>query len=133
MSDIQVDDFLVVRPGDLVPVDGKVIQGQSQIDESSLTGEPLSKTKKIGDNVFSGTINTGDAFEMRADKISEESQYAKIVKLVRKAQEEKAPIQRLADRYAVWFTPIVLAVSGIGWFVTSYNPQTILSVLVVAQ
>ena len=133
MTDIQVGDLLVVRPGDLVPVDGKVIQGQPQIDESSLTGEPLSKTKMIGDNVFSGTINTGvDAFEMRADKISEESQYAKIVKLVRKAQQEKAPIQRLADRYAVWFTPIVLAVSGIGWFVTSYNPQTILSVLVVA-
>jgi P-type E1-E2 ATPase len=82
--------------------------------------------------VFSGTVNTGDAFEMQADKISEESQYAKIVKLVRKAQEEKAPIQRLADRYAVWFTPIVLVVSIIGWVITSYNPQTMLSVLVVA-
>jgi cation transport ATPase len=126
VSDIHVGNLLVVRPGDLVPVDGKVIQGQPQIDESSLTGEPLSKTKKIGDNVFSGTINTVDAFEMRADKISEESQYAKIVKLVRKAQQEKAPIQRLADRYAVWFTPIVLAVSGFGWVITSYNPQTIL-------
>src|SRR5262249_52120886 len=108
----------------LVPVDGKVIQGQPQIDESSLTGEPLSKTKKVGDNVFSGTINTGvDAFEMRAGKISEESQYAKIVNLVRKAQQEKAPIQRLADRYVVWFTPIVLAVSGIGWFVTSNHNE----------
>jgi len=124
VSDIQVGDFLVVRPGDLVPVDGKVIQGQPQIDESSLTGEPLSKTKKVGDNVFSGTINTGvDAFEMRAGKISEESQYAKIVNLVRKAQQEKAPIQRLADRYAVWFAPIVLAVSGIGWFVTSNHNE----------
>jgi P-type E1-E2 ATPase len=69
---------------------------------------------------------------MHADKISEESQYAKIVKLVRKAQQEKAPIQRLADRYAVWFTPVVLVVSVIGWVITSYNPQTILSVLVVA-
>ena len=132
VSDIQVGDFLVVRPGDLVPVDGKLIHGRAQIDESSLTGEPLSKTKKIGDNVFSGTINTGDAFEMHADKISEESQYAKIVKLVRKAQQEKAPIQRLADKYAVWFTPIVLVVSVIGYVITSYNPQTILSVLVVA-
>jgi P-type E1-E2 ATPase len=69
---------------------------------------------------------------MLADKISEESQYANIVKLVRKAQQEKAPIQRLADKYAVWFTPIVLVVSVIGWVITSYNPQTILSVLVVA-
>ena len=132
VSDIQVGDLLVVRPGDLIPVDGKVIHGQAEVDESSLTGEPLSKAKKIGDNVFSGTVNTGDAFEMHADKISEESQYAKIVKLVRKAQQEKAPIQRLADKYAVWFTPIVLVVSVIGWVVTSYNPQTILSVLVVA-
>jgi P-type E1-E2 ATPase len=90
------------------------------------------KPKKIGDRVFSGTVNNGDAFKMEADKISEESQYTRIVKLVRKAQEEKAPIQRLADRYAVWFTPIVLTVSGIGWLITSYNPQTILSVLVVA-
>jgi heavy metal translocating P-type ATPase len=132
VSDIQVGDLLVVRPGDLIPVDGKVIHGQAEVDESSLTGEPLSKAKKIGDNVFSGTVNTGDAFEMHADKISEESQYANIVKLVRKAQQEKAPIQRLADKYAVWFTPIVLVVSVIGWVVTSYNPQTILSVLVVA-
>ena len=130
--DIAIDDLLVVRPGDLIPVDGKVIYGQAQIDESSLTGEPLPKAKKMGDTVFSGTVNTGDAFEMQADKISEESQYAKIVKLVRTAQEEKAPIQRLADRYAVWFTPIVLVVSIIGWVITSYNPQTILSVLVVA-
>jgi heavy metal translocating P-type ATPase len=132
VSDIQVGDLLVVRPGDLVPVDGKVLHGQAQIDESSLTGEPLSKAKKIGDNILSGTINTGDAFEMHADKISEESQYAKIVKLVRKAQQEKAPIQRLADRYAVWFTPIVLVVSVIGWIITSFNLETILSVLVVA-
>jgi heavy metal translocating P-type ATPase len=132
VSDIQVGDLLVVRPGDLIPVDGKLVHDRAQLDESSLTGEPLSKVKKSGDNVFSGTINTGDAFEMHADKISEESQYAKMVKLVRKAQQEKAPIQRLADRYAIWFTPIVLVVSVIGWVITSYNPQTILSVLVVA-
>jgi len=131
-SDIQVNDFLIVRPGDLIPVDGKIIAGESQIDESSLTGEALTKIKNVGDNVYSGTVNTGDAFEMRADKISEESQYAKIVQLVRKAQQEKAPIQRLADKYAVWFTPVVLAMSGVGWIITSYNPQTILSVLVVA-
>jgi len=132
VSDIEVGDLLVVRPGDLVPVDGKIIDGLAQINESSLTGESFTKVKKIGDKIFSGTVNNGDAFKMEADKISEESQYTRIVKLVRKAQEEKAPIQRLADRYAVWFTPIVLTVSGIGWLITSYNPQTILSVLVVA-
>lgn len=131
VSDVMVGDLLLVRPGDLVPVDGKIIHEQAEIDESSLTGEPLPKIKKIGESVFSGTINVGNAFEMRADKISGESQYAKIVQLVRKAQQEKAPIQRLADRYAVLFTPITIVISLIGWLLTN-NIETILAVLVVA-
>ena len=128
---IRIGDQLVIRPGDLVPVDGTIISGIAQIDESSLTGEPLSKIKHIGEEVFSGTINTGNIFEIKAKRISEESQYSKIVKLVKKAREEKAPIQRLADKYAVWFTPITLAMCGFGWLLTQ-NVQTILSVLVVA-
>lgn len=128
---ILVGDHLIVRPGDLVPVDGTIVSGNAQIDESSLTGEPLPKIKHIGEEVFSGTINTGNIFEIKALRISEESQYSKIVKLVKKAREEKAPIQRLADKYAIWFTPITLAMCGIGWFLTQ-NTQTILSVLVVA-
>jgi heavy metal translocating P-type ATPase len=132
VTDVRIGDLLVVRAGDLIPVDGTIISGQAQIDESALTGEPLPKNKGISNEVFSGTINAGgNAFEIQASKVSEDSQYAKIVQLVRKAQEEKAPIQRLADRYALWFTPITLAVSGFGWLITQ-NPQTILSVLVVA-
>ena len=127
----RIGDQLVIRPGDLVPVDGTIVSGNAQIDESSLTGEPLSKIKLIGEEVFSGTINTGNIFEIKAKRISEESQYSKIVKLVKKAREEKAPIQRLADKYAVWFTPITLAMCGFGWLLTQ-NVQTILSVLVVA-
>lgn len=128
---IKIGDQLVIRPGDLVPVDGTIVSGNAQIDESSLTGEPLSKIKQIGEEVFSGTINTGNIFEIKAIRISEESQYSKIVKLVKKAREQKAPIQRLADKYAVWFTPITLAMCGFGWLLTQ-NVQTILSVLVVA-
>jgi len=128
---IRIGDQLVIRPGDLVPVDGTIVSGIAQIDESSLTGEPLSKIKHIGEEVFSGTINTGNIFKIKAKRISEESQYSKIVKLVKKAREEKAPIQRLADKYAVWFTPITLAMCGFGWLLTQ-NVQTILSVLVVA-
>ena len=128
---IQRGDHLVIRPGDLVPVDGTIISDNAQIDESSLTGEPLPKFKHAGEEVFSGTINAGNIFEIIAIRISEESQYSKIVKLVKKAREEKAPIQRLADKYAVWFTPITLAMCGLGWLLTQ-NPQTILSVLVVA-
>ncbi|HEY7227783.1 MAG TPA: HAD-IC family P-type ATPase, partial [Nitrososphaeraceae archaeon] len=128
---ILVGDHLVVRSGDLVPVDGIIVSSNAQIDESSLTGEPLSKIKYLGEEAFSGTVNTGNVFEIRAIRISKESQYSKIVKLVKKAREEKAPIQRLADKYAIWFTPITLAMCGLGWLLTQ-NPQTILSVLVVA-
>ncbi len=85
----------------------------------------------MGQQVFSGTVNVADVFEMRAEKQSGESQYAKIVELVRKAQQEKAPIQRIADKYAVWFTPLVVAVSAFGWLITA-DPRTILAVLVVA-
>ncbi|MGB0026431.1 MAG: heavy metal translocating P-type ATPase [Nitrososphaeraceae archaeon] len=132
VTDVRIGDLLVVRAGDLIPVDGTIISGRAQIDESALTGEPLPKNKGVSDEVFSGTINAGgNAFEIQASKVSEDSQFAKIVQLVRKAQEEKAPIQRLADRYALWFTPITLAISGFGWLMTQ-NPQTILSVLVVA-
>ncbi|MFZ0843075.1 MAG: heavy metal translocating P-type ATPase [Nitrosotalea sp.] len=131
VSQINIDDVLVIKPGDLIPVDGKILSLQARIDESSLTGEPLPKSKTCGDQVFSGTINIGDAFDIIAVKKSDESQYAKIVKLVKKAQQEKAPIQRLADKYAVWFTPLTLVVSAAGWMVTN-NFETILSVLVVA-
>lgn len=129
---VRVGDILVVRPGDIVPVDGSIsTKYQAQIDESSLTGEPLPKSKDAGDKVYSGTVNVGGAFEMMAKAPSSESQYAKIVDLVRKAQQEKAPIQRLADKYAVWFTPITITISLAGWAITG-NLQTILAVLVVA-
>jgi heavy metal translocating P-type ATPase len=131
VEDVQLNDLLVIRPGDLIPVDGIVYSGRAQIDESALTGEPLFKTKVKGEEVYSGTVNTGDIFEIYAKKISKESQYAKIVKLVQKAREEKAPIQRLADKYAKWFTLVTLAMCGFGWLLTQ-NFQTILSILVVA-
>lgn len=131
VKNVRIGDILVVRPGDLVPVDGIVVSGQSQLDESSLTGEPMPKSKDVGEQVFSGTVNVATAFEMRAEKLSGQSQYARIVELVRKAQEEKAPIQRLADKYAVWFTPVAVAISVFGWLLTG-DPLTILAVLVVA-
>jgi heavy metal translocating P-type ATPase len=128
---VQVGDLLIVRPGDLIPVDGTIVSGTSEVDEAALTGEPLAHTKTTGDQVFSGSVDVNGAFEMRADKISQESQYQKIVELVRKAQTEKAPIQRLADRYAIFFTPLTLIMSAFGYAITG-DPTTILSVLVVA-
>ena len=124
-------DTLVVRPGDLIPVDGTLLSAQADVDESALTGEPISRGKDLGDALLSGSVNTGAAFEMRADKVSADSQYSKIVQLVRQAQEERPPLQRLADRYAVWFTPLTLVMCGIGWWITG-DARTVLSVLVVA-
>ncbi|HZW84801.1 MAG TPA: heavy metal translocating P-type ATPase [Nitrososphaerales archaeon] len=128
---VRVGDTLLVKKGDLVPVDGKVNAGTAEVDESALTGEPLTRTKELGDGLLSGSVNTGAAFEMVATKVSGESQYAKVVELVRNAQGKKPRIQRLADSYAVWFTPLTLAVAVFGVLLTS-DPKTLLSVLVVA-
>jgi heavy metal translocating P-type ATPase len=131
VAQVQVGDLLIVRPGDLIPVDGAIVQGSAEIDESALTGEPLARSRGVGDKLLSGSVNLSGAIEMRAERVSQESQYAKIVALVRRAQEEKAPIQRLADRYAVWFTPLTLLMAGVGYLIT-LEPTTILAVLVVA-
>ncbi len=128
---VEVGDLLLVRPGDLVPVDGTIVNGNGEIDESAITGEPLARGKGPGDKLLSGSVAVNGAIEMRADKLSQESQYAKIVNLVRRAQEEKAPIQRLADRYAIFFTPLTLFMGALGYWITK-DPNTILSVLVVA-
>lgn len=131
VKEVVVGDVLMVRPGDLIPVDGTILSGTAEIDESALTGEPLAHTKTKNEHVFSGTIDVNGAFEMRADKISQESQYQKIVDLVKKAQLEKAPIQRIADRYAIFFTPFTLLMSFLGYLWTR-DPTTVLAVLVVA-
>ncbi len=131
VNQVRVDDILMVRPGDLIPVDGTLLSPQADVDESALTGEPLTRSKQTGDGLLSGSVNGGSAFEMRAAKIAAESKYAQIVQLVQAAQQDKPPLQRLADRYAVWFTPVTLIMCAIGWLITG-TPTTILAVLVVA-
>lgn len=131
VEEVMVGDLLVIRPGDLVPVDGTIIEGCAEIDESALTGEPFAKSKGIEDLVFSGSVAINGIITIQANKISKESHYAKIVMMVKRAQEEKSPIQRLADRYAVFFTPLTLFIALIGFLITK-EIATILSVLVVA-
>ncbi len=131
VTEVAIGDIVVVRPGDLIPVDGSVTSDQAEIDESALTGEPLPRTKLRGQNLLSGSINAGAAFEMTAGKVSEDSQYSKIVDMVRNAEKEKPPIQRLADRYAVWFTPVTLAMAGFSWLMLG-SVDALLAVLVVA-
>ncbi|HEX6991153.1 MAG TPA: heavy metal translocating P-type ATPase [Gemmatimonadales bacterium] len=128
---VRPGDHLLVRPGEIIPCDGVVTDGQSHLDTSSLTGEPVPVLAVAGTVVESGAVNQEGALTMRATAVAAESQYARIVELVRSAQASKAPIQRAADRAAVWFTPATLVVCAVAWL-ASGDPQRVLAVLVVA-
>jgi heavy metal translocating P-type ATPase len=128
---IEVDDRLLVRPGEMVPCDGVVESGASQVDTSRLTGEPLPLRARPGAALQSGALNLDGPLVFRATARAEASLYARIVQLVRTAQASKAPLQRMADRYAVWFTPLTLAVALAAWL-ASRDPLRVLAVLVVA-
>jgi len=130
-DEIVVGDRIIVRAGELVPCDGIVEDGRSELDTSMLTGESLPQSIEPGVPVSSGSINGDRLFTMRATAIAEASQYERIVQLVRAALETKAPFQRIADRYAVWFTPITLVVA-VAAAATSGDYQRFLAVLVVA-
>jgi heavy metal translocating P-type ATPase len=131
VSQIRVGDQLLVRPGDLVPVDGEVTNGTAAVDQSALTGEPLPIRAVQGTRLLSGSISLDGALRMRAVRAAEGSQYQQIVRLVEQARREKPPIQRLADRFAVWFTPLTLAMCGVAWVVTG-SATSVLAVLVAA-
>ena len=128
---VAVGDDLVIRPGDLVPVDSEVTDGTSNVDQSALTGEPLPVRAVAGTNLLSGSVNLDGALHARALRPSAQSQYQQIVRLVEQARQDKPPIQRLADRFAVWFTPITLLMCGVAYLVTG-SATSVLAVLVVA-
>ena len=123
---VKVGEQLRVRPGENVPVDGTLVAGESHVDESMVTGEPMPVTKRAGDRVIGGTVNAGGTFAMRAERVGSETLLAQIVRLVSEAQRSRAPIQRLADRVSAWFVPavIVVAVSTfIGWSLFGPEPR----------
>jgi heavy metal translocating P-type ATPase len=128
---LEIGDVVVVRPGEVVPVDGELASERAVLDESTLTGEPLPVDRARGDEIRSGTANAGEPFELRASRLASESAYAGIVRLVRAAEEQQAPMVRLADRYAALFLPVTLIVAGLAWAVSG-DPVRALSVLVVA-
>ena len=128
---VRIGDLLVVKPGDLVPVDAEVTAGTSSVDQSALTGEPLPIRAVVGTALMSGSINLEGALRVRALRLSAQSQYQQIVQLVARARHEKPPIQRLADRFAVWFTPLTLVMCGVAYLITG-TPTSVLAVLVVA-
>ena len=140
VEDVVVDNIVVVRPGEKIPVDGVIIEGSASVDESMLTGESLPVEKKIGDTVIGATLNINGFFKFRATKVGQDTALAQIVKLVETAQGSKAPIQRLADKVAGVFVPVVLGIAFLtflAWYFLSAEPfifalTAFIAVLVIA-
>jgi heavy metal translocating P-type ATPase len=130
-DDVRPGDVLLVRPGELVPADGVVVEGESSVDASRITGESLPLSVQPGTPLLSGMANGDRPLTVRATARAAESQYARIVELVRSAQASKAPLQRVADRYAAWFTPLILLVCA-GTLYWTHEWARVLAVLVVA-
>ena len=134
VEEVLVDDVIVVRPGEKVPVDGVVVDGHSSVDESMITGEPIPVEKAAGDQVIGATINKTGSFRFRATKVGKDTALAQIVRMVQEAQGSKAPIQRLVDVVAGYFVPAVMLIAiaaFVVWFVVGPDPS-ITYALVVA-
>ncbi len=119
-------DLLRVRPGEKIPVDGEVVEGRTSVDESMLTGEPLPVEKNVGAKVSGGTVNTTGGIVMKAERVGSETMLAQIVNLVAQAQRSRAPIQALADKFAGWFVPAVLAIAAltfVAWMMFGPEPR----------
>ncbi len=132
LSHVHVGDRLRVRPGEKVPVDGVVVEGQSHLDESMLTGEPIPVAKSSGDQVIGATLNTSGSLVIRAEKVGSDSMLAQIVQLVAQAQRSRAPMQRMADKVAFWFVLAVLGVAAltfVAWGVFGPEPSWTYAVL----
>ncbi len=140
IEQVQVGDIVLVRPGERIPVDGIVAAGRSSVNQAPLTGESVPVEKTIGDEVFAGTLNEFGALEIQTTHVGSDTKLGQIVQLVREAQERKSEVQRLADKYAQWFVPILLIVGGLTFVLVRFvlgveAQQTLLrvvSVLIVA-
>src|SRR6516162_3002480 len=131
IDQIAIGDNILVRAGEVVPVDGVVQSQVATIDEAALTGEVTPISRRDGELARSGSVNAGDSFEIRASAVASESTYAGIVRLVSAAQTAKSPFIRMADRYALLFLPVTLAIAGGAWFFSN-DPVRALAVLVAA-
>ncbi|MBU0481961.1 MAG: heavy metal translocating P-type ATPase [Proteobacteria bacterium] len=140
VGDIVLNDVLLVRPGERIPVDGAVVKGVSTVDESMLTGESMPVNKKTGDKVVGATLNNNGVIHIRAEKIGQDTVLARIVKMVRDAQGTKAPIANLADRISLYFVPVVMVIavgSGLAWYFIgaadfSFSLRIFVAVMVIA-
>ncbi len=131
IDQVRLGDHLLVRPGEMLPCDGLIMDGHSELDTARITGEPMPVTVEPGAAVRSGALNQHGALTLEATALPSESLYARIVEMVRTAQASKAPLQRTADRWAAWFTPLTLVVCAVAWGLSG-DPVRVLAVLVVA-
>ncbi len=131
VAELQVGDIVVVRPGERVPVDGVVVAGAATVNQAPITGESMPVDKSKGSDVFSGTLNETGRLDVQTVRTGDDTTLAKIVHLVEKAQETKAPIQTIADRFTTWFFPTVLVLATIAFF-TSGDIEVAVAVLLVA-
>jgi len=138
---IQKGDLLIVRPGEKIPVDGKIEEGESSIDESMISGEPVPVEKAVGQEVVAGTINGKKSFTMKAEKVGSETLLSQIIEMVNSASRSKAPIQKLADRISGYFVPVVLGIAAITfgvWYFLGPEPRFVyafvnaIAVLIIA-
>lgn len=139
IEDLKVGNILIVRPGEKIPVDGEIIEGYSSVDESMLTGESIPIEKNIGDKVVGASINKTGTFKFKATKVGEDTALSQIIKLVEDAQGSKAPISHIADTVSSYFVPaviIIALISGVSWFLATYDfvfsLTVFVSVLVIA-
>jgi P-type Cu+ transporter len=132
VEDVVVGDEIVIRPGEKIPVDAVVLSGNSAVDESMVTGEPIPVTKQAGDTVVGATINGTGSLRVRADKVGADTMLAQIVRLVQQAQASKAPIQRLADAVSGYFVPTVIGIALVTfavWFIAGPSPAFTLALV----
>ncbi|NJE04668.1 heavy metal translocating P-type ATPase [Thermococcus sp. M36] len=140
VSQVKVGDIVIVKPGEKIPVDGVVLEGESYVDESMITGEPIPNLKKEGDEVIGGTINRNSVLKIEAKRVGGDTVLAQIIKLVEEAQNTRPPIQRIADKIVAYFIPVVLTVALLSfayWYFIAKEPllfafTTLISVLVIA-
>lgn len=130
VREIRLNDLVVIRPGDKVPVDGKVIRGHACINQASLTGESLPVDKAAGDTVYAGSVSYDGMIVVEAQKVGEETALGKLIKLVQDAENQRAPILRVADRYAKYFTPVIITLGAAVYFFTGDLSRAI-TVLIV--
>jgi len=131
IENVKIGDLVLVKPGEKIPVDGKVMVGQASVNQAAITGESIPVEKTVNSPVLTGTVVELGALEIRVDKIGEDTTFAQIIKLIKEGESSKAPIEKIADRYARWFAPLLLSIVVVSYVITR-NPIAAVSTLVIA-